>query len=128
MSTRGGPAHVEACGQREGGQKRDFFVDVINGWPLKQRRQRPGQNTTATGRRRILGNLFTNEKQMCILSSHVRCVDRPLEIIYVQNSRSGRGYVLIFHSNGNAGCRPIHQAAVYFMLMLSRSQNAYVIP
>jgi len=31
----GGPAHVDACGQGEGGgQKRDFFVDVINGWPL----------------------------------------------------------------------------------------------
>ena len=29
-----GPAHVDACGQGEGGQKRDFFVDVINGWPL----------------------------------------------------------------------------------------------
>ena len=26
---------LDACGQREGGQKRDFFVDVINGWPLK---------------------------------------------------------------------------------------------
>ena len=26
----GGPAHVD----RGGGQKRDFFVDVINGWPL----------------------------------------------------------------------------------------------
>jgi len=35
-STRGegGLAHVDACGQGEGGQKRDFFVDVINGWPL----------------------------------------------------------------------------------------------
>ena len=31
----GGPAHVDACGQGEGGQKRDFFVDVINGWPLE---------------------------------------------------------------------------------------------
>jgi len=31
----GGPAHVYACGQGGGGdQKRDFFVDVINGWPL----------------------------------------------------------------------------------------------
>ena len=30
----GGPAHVDACGQGEGGQKRGFFVDVINGWPL----------------------------------------------------------------------------------------------
>src|SRR6218665_3604427 len=30
----GGPAHVDACGQGEGGQKRDFFVDVINEWPL----------------------------------------------------------------------------------------------
>ena len=31
----GGPAHVDACGQGgRGGQKRDFFVDVINGWPL----------------------------------------------------------------------------------------------
>src|SRR6218665_1575930 len=29
----GGAAHVDACGQGEGGQKRDFFVDVINGWP-----------------------------------------------------------------------------------------------
>ena len=28
-----GPAQVGACGQGEGGQKRDFFVDVINGWP-----------------------------------------------------------------------------------------------
>jgi len=28
-----GPAHVDACGQGEGGQKHDFFVDVINGWP-----------------------------------------------------------------------------------------------
>jgi len=27
----GGPAHVDACGQREGGQKPDIFVDVING-------------------------------------------------------------------------------------------------
>ena len=40
-STRGegGPTHVDACGpdpcgQGEGGSKRDFFVDVINGWPL----------------------------------------------------------------------------------------------
>jgi len=33
-STRGlgGQAHVDTCGQREGGQKPDFFVDVINGW------------------------------------------------------------------------------------------------
>ena len=31
----GGPAHVDACGQGEGDQKRDFFVDVINGWPLR---------------------------------------------------------------------------------------------
>src|SRR6218665_2092551 len=31
---KGGPAHVDACGQGEGGQKRDLFVDVINGWPL----------------------------------------------------------------------------------------------
>jgi len=23
------------CGQGGGGQKRDFFVDVINGWPPK---------------------------------------------------------------------------------------------
>jgi len=31
-STRGkGQAHVDACGQREGGQKHDFLVDVING-------------------------------------------------------------------------------------------------
>ena len=30
----GGPAHVDACGQGGGGSKRDFFVDVINGWPL----------------------------------------------------------------------------------------------
>ena len=30
-----GPAHVDACGQGEGSQKRDFFVDVINGWPLE---------------------------------------------------------------------------------------------
>ena len=30
----GGPAHVGACGQGGGGQKPDFFVDVINGWPL----------------------------------------------------------------------------------------------
>ena len=30
----GGSAHVDACGQGEGDQKRDFFVDVINGWPL----------------------------------------------------------------------------------------------
>ena len=29
----GGLAHVDACGQL-GGQKRDSFVDVINGWPL----------------------------------------------------------------------------------------------
>ena len=29
----GGLAHVDACGQWEGGQKSDFFVDVINGWP-----------------------------------------------------------------------------------------------
>jgi len=27
----GGPAHVDACGQGEGGQKPDFCVDVING-------------------------------------------------------------------------------------------------
>ena len=25
---------MDACGQGEGGKKRDFFVDVINGWPL----------------------------------------------------------------------------------------------
>ena len=31
---RGGPAHVDACGQRRGGSKTWFFVDVINGWPL----------------------------------------------------------------------------------------------
>src|SRR6218665_67153 len=30
----GGPAHMDACGQGEWGQKRDIFVDVINGWPL----------------------------------------------------------------------------------------------
>src|SRR6218665_110776 len=30
----GGSAHVDACGQGKGGQKPDFFVDVINGWPL----------------------------------------------------------------------------------------------
>ena len=30
----GGPAHVDACGQGEEGRKPDFFVDVINGWPL----------------------------------------------------------------------------------------------
>jgi len=30
----GGPAHVDACGQGEGGQKRNFCVDVINGCPL----------------------------------------------------------------------------------------------
>ena len=30
-----GQAHVDACGQEEmGGQKLDFRVDVINGWPL----------------------------------------------------------------------------------------------
>src|SRR6218665_3645705 len=29
-----GPAHVDACGQRGGGQKPDYFVDVINGWPF----------------------------------------------------------------------------------------------
>jgi len=28
----GGPVHVDACGQ--GRSKPDFFVDVINGWPL----------------------------------------------------------------------------------------------
>ena len=27
---------MDACGQGEGGQKRDFFVDVINGWPLTE--------------------------------------------------------------------------------------------
>jgi len=27
----GGPAHVDARGQREGGQKPDFIVDIING-------------------------------------------------------------------------------------------------
>ena len=32
----GGPAHVDACEQGEGDQKRDFFVDVINGWPLRR--------------------------------------------------------------------------------------------
>src|SRR6218665_3157138 len=31
----GGPAHVDACGQGEGCQKRDFFVDVINGWRIR---------------------------------------------------------------------------------------------
>ena len=30
----GGSAYVDACRQGEGGQKPDFFVDVINGWPL----------------------------------------------------------------------------------------------
>ena len=30
----GGPAHVD---RGEGGQKRDFFVDIINGWPLNER-------------------------------------------------------------------------------------------
>jgi len=29
-----GPAHVNAHGQGRGGQKYDFFVDVINGWSL----------------------------------------------------------------------------------------------
>jgi len=29
----GGPAHVDACRQGRG-QKPDFFVDIINGWPL----------------------------------------------------------------------------------------------
>jgi len=29
-----GPAYVDTCGQGEGGQKRDFLVDVVNGWPL----------------------------------------------------------------------------------------------
>ncbi len=28
---QGGPAHVD---RGKGGQKSDFFVDVINGWPL----------------------------------------------------------------------------------------------
>ena len=32
----GGPAHVD---RGEGGQKRDIFVDVINGWPLMMKRQ-----------------------------------------------------------------------------------------
>ena len=32
MSTQGGLAHADACGQ--GDKKQDFFVDVINGWPL----------------------------------------------------------------------------------------------
>jgi len=33
----GGPAHVDACGQGRGGLKKsDIFVDIINGWPLKQ--------------------------------------------------------------------------------------------
>src|SRR6218665_894529 len=31
----GGPAHVDACGQGEGNQKPDYFVDVIYGWPLR---------------------------------------------------------------------------------------------
>jgi len=36
----GGPAHVDACGQGGGGdQKRDFFVDVINGWPQSMKRK-----------------------------------------------------------------------------------------
>jgi len=30
----GDPAQVDACEQREGGQKLDVFVVVINGWPL----------------------------------------------------------------------------------------------
>jgi len=29
----GGLAHVDACGQGEGGVKIRFFVDVIKGWP-----------------------------------------------------------------------------------------------
>src|SRR6218665_1269716 len=34
----GGPTHVDACGQgARRGQKRDFFVDVINGWLLRHR-------------------------------------------------------------------------------------------
>src|SRR6218665_3459025 len=35
-STEGewGPAHVDACEQREWGVKNPIFVDVINGWPL----------------------------------------------------------------------------------------------
>src|SRR6218665_653063 len=32
-STRGS----SSCGQGEGGQKPDFFVDIINGWPLSSR-------------------------------------------------------------------------------------------
>jgi len=31
---KGDPAHVDACGQGGRGKKPDFFVDVINGWPL----------------------------------------------------------------------------------------------
>ena len=31
----GGLAHVDAWGQRRRGQNSDFFVDVINGWPLR---------------------------------------------------------------------------------------------
>jgi len=31
----GGQAQVDACGQ--GGKKRDFVVDVINGWPLSNK-------------------------------------------------------------------------------------------
>jgi len=34
QGAEGSPAHVDASGQRGGGQKPDFFVDVINGWPL----------------------------------------------------------------------------------------------
>src|SRR6218665_1866462 len=46
-----GLAHVDACGQMEGGQKSDLFVDVINGWPhrLKQRSSTCGSRATGPG-------------------------------------------------------------------------------
>jgi len=34
----GDPAHVDACGPGRN-QKPEFFVDVINGWPLRTRQK-----------------------------------------------------------------------------------------
>src|SRR6218665_968215 len=54
--------------------KKDIVVPIIDdilcnivkrNTAIKAASTKTGQNTTATGRRRVLGNLFTNEKQMC---------------------------------------------------------------
>src|SRR6218665_3301768 len=51
----------------------DILCNIVKrNTAIKAASRKTGQNTTATGRRRVLGNLFTNEKQMCRAHSFFR--------------------------------------------------------